>query len=148
MVEAVDSPNQLIDIIPPAIPPAADSGNLWPVVGAVIVVALIFLTIWRWYRSERQQNMRRLNRLRSALHAQELSAREASYWLAAFLKRRLRMNRLAPGVVPAGASATEKILWNEFMQRLHESRYAPRACEVQDVLSLLAEAKYWMRRRP
>ena len=147
MVEVVDSPNQLIDIIPPAIPPAVDSSNAWLVTFALIIMAVSLMAFWRWYRSERQQSIRRLNRLRSAFHAQELSPRQVSYWLAAFLKRRLRTNHLAPGVAPLIAE-TEQARWDDFTRRLHESRYAPNEGKDQDVLSLLKEAKYWLRRWP
>lgn len=150
MVEAVDSPNQLIDIIPPAIPPAVETSDMWLVtitlVAIVSIVSMIVFAYWRWYRAERQQCLRRLDRLRNAFKAQELSPREVAYWLAAFLKQYLRILYLAPGVTPSVVVATEQKRWNAFMLRLHEFRYAPTTGGDQEVLALLVEARYWMRR--
>jgi hypothetical protein len=126
----------------------AESSDAWLVIIAVVAIAFVIFSFWRWYRSERQQSIRRLNRLRSAFQADELSPREVSYWLAALLKRQLCINHLAPGVALPFAAATEQSRWAAFMLRLHESRYAPNAGKDQDALSLLAEAKYWMRRWP
>lgn len=148
MVEAVESPNQLIDIIPPTIPPAVETSDEWLAIIAVMATTAIILAFWRWYRSERQKSIRWLNRLRTAFQTQELTSREVAYWLADILKRRLHTNRLAPDITPPVVAAAEQKRWTEFMRRLHESRYAPNTSEDQNVGALIAETKYWTKRWP
>lgn len=151
MVEAVDSPNQLIDIIPPAIPLVTENSDPWLTIILVAFAALLILVIWlvrRWYHSERLQSLRGLSRLRAALQAGELSPREVSYWLADFIKRRTRISYLSPEVTPSTVLANERPRWEQFMRRLHEARYAPSSGAEQNIVSLLAEAKYWLRRWP
>jgi hypothetical protein len=115
---------------------------------AISAMALFTWLIRRWYRSERFQSLRRLNRLHAAFQAQELSPREVTYWLAVFLKWRLGINYLSPGVPLPIVSTSEQRRWDSFMQRLHTARYGPRPDESQEVLLLLSEAKYWVRRWP
>jgi hypothetical protein len=148
MVDDVHSSGQLIDIISPLAPQPSAESSTWLVVTIVAVFALTVWGIWRWYRSERQQTIRQLKKLRGAYKAQELPAREVTYWLAAFLKRRLRINHLSPVIALPDVLATEQYRWEEFLQRLHAMRYGPRSYSEQDISILLAEAKYWMRRWP
>ncbi|MCG6970544.1 MAG: DUF4381 domain-containing protein [Gammaproteobacteria bacterium] len=148
MVEDVHSTGQLIDIISPSEPLASAQSATWLVVVAMTVLAMAVWAIWRWYSSERRQTMRQLKQLFAAYKAGELSARDVIFWLAAFLKARLRINHLSPVVALPMTLAAEQYRWQVFLQRLHETRYSPRNCSEQDVGFLFTEAKYWMRRWP
>ncbi len=146
MTEELDSP-LLIDIIPPAVPPVAQDGHAWVLGLAVAALLLLGLwAFWRWFRSERQQSLRGLKRLRKAYRTQQITPREVSYWLAAFLRRCLHTNHLSAEYAVPAALTKERSRWKGFLRRLHAARYAPREVCDRDTLELLAEAGYWLRR--
>ncbi|KPJ91212.1 MAG: hypothetical protein AMJ53_12105 [Gammaproteobacteria bacterium SG8_11] len=152
MVEEADSPDQLIDIIAPAIPMTAEPSSTWLVVIVTVCVAVLSAVLiglfWRWYGSARRQTMRRLKRLNTAYRNQLVSSRDVSYWLAYLFKQHLKTNQLAPGIRLPASLTSEQSRWDSFMQRLHDTRYAPLIIGDQDIRGLIAEAEYWFRRYP
>lgn len=149
MAEDGNSPGQLADIISPAVPLDGGDGYTWAVIVIAVAAAIpLVWLIWRWYRSQRQQGLRNIKQLRNAYRTNEITSHEACYWLAAFLKQRLRINRLSPGFPLPDRLVEDQDRWQSFLQRLHEARYAPCGGSGADIVSLLVEATYWMRRWP
>jgi hypothetical protein len=148
MEEDAHSLSQLIDIVSPVAPTAGTETPVWLV---VVVAAAFILGVWvirRWYRSERQQILRRLKHLRATYKAYELSTSEVTYWLADILKRRLRINHISTEISLPVALANDQARWETFLQRLHLVRYAPADCSEQEIRYLLGETQYWLRRWP
>lgn len=152
MLEDADAPSQLMDIVPPTAP-LASVGNLdWLIVIVVIGLILVGLlglwTAYRWQRSERWQGLRHVSQVRKSYSTGELASREVTYWLAAFLKRRLAVRHLSMDCALPIALAKQKRRWESYLQQLHRARYASDSLSESEIAFLFTETRYWMRRWP
>jgi len=134
----------LIDIVPPAPPPVVAHEPAFAAAGIVVALALGVLALAWWYRGRnKRQALKRLRRLKRALHDGSLAQHELAYLLAAELRGRFGVQRL--GTECVGAVRQES--WAEFLERLDALRYRPdHALERAEAERLIADAQHWVER--
>lgn len=132
----------LIDIVPPAPPPLVEHEPAFAAAGVVVALALAAMALAWWYRGRtKRQALKRLRRLKRALHDGSLAQHELAYLLAAELRGRFGVQRLAAECV--GAARQEA--WAQFLERLDALRYRPgHALERAEAEQLVADAAQWV----
>ncbi len=111
----------LIDIVGPA-GPAQSAGGGWPFFQWLLVaVAVAALVVWIAARLPVWRTRLALWRLRRAHEAGLMDSREASYRLAAELRRHYRLRRLDAASVSMHAGGD----WSAVLRRLDRFRYRP-----------------------
>jgi len=113
----------LIDIVGPAAP-AQSAGTGWPFVEWLLVaLAIAALVVWIAVRLPVWRTRLALWRLRRAYQAGLVDTREASYRLAAELRRHYHLRRLDAASVSMRAGGD----WCALLRRLDRFRYRPTA---------------------
>jgi len=138
--------DNLIDIVPPAPPPLVEHEPAFAAAGIVVALALAAMALAWWYRGrKKRQVLKRLRRLKRALHDGSLAQHELAYLLAAELRGRFGVHRL--GAAPAFVGAARQVAWAQFMERLDALRYRPdHALERHEAERLIADAQQWVER--
>jgi hypothetical protein len=138
--------DNLIDIVPLVAPPVVEHEPAFAAAGVVVALALAVLALAWWYRGrKKRQALKRLRRLKRALHDGSLAQHELAYLLAAELRGRFGVRRL--GAAPAFVGAARQEAWAEFLERLDALRYRPaHALEPSEAERLVADAQHWVER--
>jgi len=136
--------DNLIDIVPPVVPPVVEHEPAFAAAGIVVALALAAMALAWWYRGrKKRQALKRLRRLKRALHDGSLAQHELAYLLAAELRGRFGVQRL--GAECVGAARQEA--WAKFMEQLDALRYRPdHALERQEADRLVTDAQRWVER--
>lgn len=139
----------LIDIIEPASPVVAETGN-WPWIAAVlavfVILAVALLMLWK-KKWPAYLALKRLRKLQQQTLAGELTPHESVFMLALELRSGLGIKRLRTEAVPANFSPQDRALWPEFMQRLDVMLYQSGTELGADKLAaLFAQIEKWLRR--
>jgi hypothetical protein len=135
--------SNLIDIVPPAPPPALQHEPPFAAAGAVVALALVAIALAWWFRGrKKRQALKRLRRLKQALRDGSLAQHELAYLLAAELRGSFGLNRLGAAPAPACVGAARQEAWAHFTERLNALRYRPdHALERRDAEQLVADAE-------
>lgn len=144
----------IADIEPPSVPVTTDVIDITGLTASILVMLIFAFTVflaWRNYTSRRSRARRYLSALRSRFqngHSDVNDTHDVAFKVANILRQGLNLRHITQHI-PVPESFTEYgERWQRYNTLLSQARYAPGNISVDQLILLLDDTEFWLRRWP